>query len=182
MSDDINTPSTRDSVYHAYLQDYLRCNKNDATLRYCFHPLWGKIIRHSIVSENNIQFNEVKWSNDEYFSCKVGYYSKSVHAVDEILYIATQRSGSLTSNFCNTGAEFEIRLEEAIKSEQFLASHNVYPTQLQSDVILRKYFNNQGVTSFLRTLFSQRIFSDNQTKMIAFLLKIIKDKTMRILH
>lgn len=71
-------------------------SKTEAFLRYNNAVPWAKMIRHSLVREFNIDFEEVPASNDTMFSTKVGHFAKSVKGVSDIVYIATVRNGSIT--------------------------------------------------------------------------------------
>lgn len=178
MSDDITQQSTRDSNVHEMIQQYLHGICSDSVLRYCYHPLWGKVIRHSVVKEHNLRFDETKWSNDEFFSCTVGYFSKSINVVNQTLYIVTERSGSLTSYYCSTSQEFSVRLNEAIKSESFLTKRGINPVKFQSRYIISRYYQEKGKSIFLITLISQRFLSKNQIKLIAFVINKAKRKLL----
>lgn len=180
MSDDISVRSGRDSVYHRYIQRFLDGDKSETNLRCSFHPLWGKIIRRSLVLDNNIRFDETRWSNDIFFSCRTGYHAKSIQVIDQVLYVLTQRPGSLTSDFCGTKEEFRIRMAEAIKSETFLSERGVHLNRLESDVIISNYYRNRGRKSFLTQLLAQRFLSPSQTKMIRFLMNVLKERVTRL--
>lgn len=66
----------------------------DYDLRYrCTQP-WNKLIRHSLVREHNIIFQETSVSNDYLFSVQTGYYAKEVKLVTEPLYVYVIRNNN----------------------------------------------------------------------------------------
>lgn len=67
----------------------------DVYLRVCYTEPWGKIIRHSVVLDNAIQFQETKSHNDLLFAVRVGLAAKSVLVVNKPLYWYVVREGSL---------------------------------------------------------------------------------------
>lgn len=66
----------------------------DYNLRYkCTQP-WDKLIRHSLVKEHCITFQETTVSNDYLFSVQTGYYAKSIKLVLEPLYVYVIRNNN----------------------------------------------------------------------------------------
>lgn len=57
---------------------------------------WCKMINHEMIRSNNIFFEEVPVGNDAMFSVKCAYSSKNLMVIDNKLYCATVRKGSLT--------------------------------------------------------------------------------------
>jgi glycosyltransferase involved in cell wall biosynthesis len=59
---------------------------------------WGKFIKHSIIKQNNIFFQEVKYSNDVFFSVKLATTDNTKQIVsNQTIYCITYRNGSLTT-------------------------------------------------------------------------------------
>lgn len=123
MSDDINQISGR-NIYEVFFDDYLNTG-NESELRYSFHAQWGKIIKHQFVKENNIRFEETRYSNDYLFGVKIGHYAKSIAVFDEIGYLVTERAGSLTSQFVRSMEELVVRYEVAVHVMDFLETQNL---------------------------------------------------------
>ena len=65
-------------------------------LRYNNDVPWAKMVRHAIVLEEKIKFDEVPASNDTMFSVYCGYYAKSIAADNRIAYVAVTRFGSIS--------------------------------------------------------------------------------------
>jgi len=64
-------------------------------LRYKMYGPTTKFISFKLIKENNIKFDEVYVANDVMFTIKIGYFSKIILTDLNVLYIATEREGSL---------------------------------------------------------------------------------------
>ena len=64
-------------------------------LRYkCYAP-WTKMVKRDMIVLHNIRFDEVKASNDAFFSVKTGYYAAKIEVCPYIVYNRIIRQGSL---------------------------------------------------------------------------------------
>lgn len=92
-------PSNRFSIYKSYIEF---CDNNDAykvnLLKLAHSVPVAKMIRHSLVSENNIVFDETRYCNDSMFAIKVAINAKSVYIDKSVVYVVTDREGSLVTN------------------------------------------------------------------------------------
>ncbi|MDR2919730.1 MAG: glycosyltransferase [Tannerella sp.] len=66
-------------------------------IRYGICEPWGKMIRASLIIDNNIRFEESSVANDFRFSLEIGHVAKTICAEKEPLYIVTHRDNSLSS-------------------------------------------------------------------------------------
>lgn len=111
--------ASRDSLFNfcEEKQDY-------SAFRVCYTEPWGKIIRHSLIKDNGIKFQETKAHNDLLFSIKAGVLAKSILAVDRPLYWYVFREGSLGHH---KGMEPEEKIQDRIRAwlsaQQFLEAH-----------------------------------------------------------
>lgn len=105
-----------------YIENYLSQynHESEYSLRYKFIVPWSKLIRRSLVQENDIFFRETMVSNDVMFSVKCGYYAKKIAAVKDIIYCVTTSKGSLTTSVNSTN--LNTRLDMLIESKSFLES------------------------------------------------------------
>lgn len=175
MSDDISVPSRRNERYHKYIVDALK-NNEETGIRYCFHPLWGKMIKRSLIEKKSIRFSETKWSNDIYFSTQIGCYANRIKALPDKLYYVTQSNNSLTSDFCGTFAEFKARLSEAKKSENLIKKHQVFVTRTESYNILKYVYDEKGMSCYCNYLVHLIVSPSLFWKMFFFLTKrVIKN-------
>lgn len=96
--------------------------KNYAPLRYLSHNPWCKMVRHNLIERNKIRFQEVKASNDVWYSTMVGYYAKQIEVSDIHVYVRTVRQGSLQYSL---NAECLLaRIQVGYKVNRFLKSIN----------------------------------------------------------
>lgn len=79
---------------------------------------WSKLIRKSVIEENQISFNQSLFGNDIVFSAKIGYFCKKVTASYEQIYCVTRHSGSLTTQISEEA--YDIRLNEYMQKCVFL--------------------------------------------------------------
>ena len=109
--------------------DNLRLYKetgDEYALRVCHTEPWGKIIRHSIIEENNVSFQETKAHNDLLFSVKVGLLAKSIVAIDRPLYWYVIREGSLGhQKGCESFEKVCDRAQAWYSTEKYLNSNGI---------------------------------------------------------
>ncbi len=127
MSDNLALSSNR-NFYDYYFEEYIM-NNNEENFRFHFHSLWGKVFKASLIHSQNIRFDETLYSNDVYFSAVSGYFAKSIKVMQDVLYIVTERAGSLASSQFEkrkpTYNECKIRLGVALKVRNFMEKHGI---------------------------------------------------------
>jgi glycosyltransferase involved in cell wall biosynthesis len=57
---------------------------------------WGKVFRKSFIDENEIRFDEVRYSNDVMFSLRCNFLADNVYFLNYMGYVGEPRQGSLT--------------------------------------------------------------------------------------
>lgn len=77
-----------------YLADPI---KGETTLRYHFQIPVCKIIRHSVITEHNLSFDETSIRNDVTFSYRLGHAANRLKVDNRALYCATTREGSVST-------------------------------------------------------------------------------------
>ena len=93
-------------------------------LRYrCTQP-WDKLIRHSLVKEHRITFQETSVSNDYLFSVQAGYYAKEVKFVTEPLYVYVIRNNNSLWHI-TTYQSLETRIKVYCDVIRFQREHRV---------------------------------------------------------
>lgn len=119
MADDLTTISHRADVYCRLIDGYY--NDGDETrLRSRWFSPWSKIIRQSIVKDNNIWFDEIQYSNDAMFSATIQVKARRILACNESYYCITESKNSLTSDYLNKPGELQIRSETFFKVQMML--------------------------------------------------------------
>lgn len=117
MNDNLNIVSKR-NFYSNYFE---HCDDNsyDDQFKYFFHSLWGKIFNHEFIKRNGVRFDNTRYSNDAFFSFYAGVCARSVFKSKEVLYVVTERDGSLASSQMKkriiSKEECTVRLSVALK-------------------------------------------------------------------
>ena len=124
LSENASIKADRCAYINQYIDQYLS-DGDEWPIRYNMYVPWGKMVRRELISKNNIRFDEVKYSNDVYFSLLVGYYAGTIEAINRVLYVVTSRSDSLTADFCSKPNELRIRSEVQFRMEKFLFQHHI---------------------------------------------------------
>lgn len=96
--------------------------KNYDPLRYLSHNPWCKMVRRDLIERNKIRFQEVKASNDVWYSTMVGYYAKQIGVSDIHVYVRTVRQGSL--QYSLNAESLLARIQVGYKVNRFLKSIN----------------------------------------------------------
>ncbi|MGN2615682.1 glycosyltransferase family 2 protein [Aliivibrio fischeri] len=147
---------------NVYLTDLVdrNINENDDSIRYMYFPPWGKLVRHKLVSENEILFDEVIASNDVMFSLKVGFFAEKILSVNETVYCVYKRTNSLTTS--HTKENLRSRLEVALNRNEFLFNNGLKQYQFSFFSLMKKFkdvFTYKLLIKFLKScfLFRQRM-------------------------
>lgn len=90
-------PANRADHLNRYVDDYLSGTDPEGLhLRYKFGEPWARMVKLSVINENNISFDETLIHNDTAYSYKVGYYGKIMMADPRPIYCITVRKGSVS--------------------------------------------------------------------------------------
>lgn len=116
---------------------------------------WTKIIRKSIISDNNIRFSDTLHHNDMYFVFVVGYYCKKTTVSGDTIYCITRNRGSLTTKV--TARAFDLHVQEYIKCYQFGIEHYSKEEFKQFNLnggflLFEAYKRNLGLKKVIETL------------------------------
>lgn len=118
MSKDIRIPSNRAKFYHEILEECQKKGKFDRLI-IMSHAPWSKFIKLSLIKENNIWFDEIKYGNDNFFSIACASVAKEIKINKISYYIATEGDSSLTKNYMQKPGEIEIRANAFLHSYKF---------------------------------------------------------------
>lgn len=135
LSENVRVKSNRDlwldKLFDAYFKD-----GDDLQIR-CFQwAPWGKIIKRSLIEDNDIRFDEIPFSNDVIFGVSAGLAAKKVHIIDRVMYYVTERRGSLTYSFGSKDGELDIRCRVAFRAQQLYNRHKVDIENIQIPYLL----------------------------------------------
>lgn len=79
-------------------EDKYEHHKGEMRLRYKFAEPWSRMVRKSVVDENNIKFDETLIHNDTRFAYLTGFYAKTVGVDPTEHYCITTREKSVSRN------------------------------------------------------------------------------------
>lgn len=130
--------------YIHFIDNYLKTG-DEIELRTRWHSPWSKFVKSALVIENSIRFDETMYSNDVMFSILIGCKAKRIAARDKIYYVITERSGSLTSQFCQKEGELETRSSVFLRAQQVVKDSG-YPIdeRLAIRFLQRLFDGNRG--------------------------------------
>ena len=120
---DTGEPSNRGDSYKQKVHDYFTGIMSEERLRINFASPCCKMVSHALVDRENLRYDEIRASNDIYFSMTSGYYATKIEAEDVVTYIATVNRGSLTKR-----RDYEVikaRLYGKLHCNQFLREHGL---------------------------------------------------------
>ena len=150
VDSDTLQPTGRGDGYNKLVSNYLgNLFLSENELRFFHFVPWGKLIRRSIIEENEIKFEEIRYSNDMMFACKCGYYAKRIAASPLELYYITARTGSLVtqvsreSRECRLGAGFR-RCNFVYSNRRWSGLITYHRTFLQ----FRELYGKEGIRNF----------------------------------
>jgi len=123
-SDNIIKKTDRDVDIDRMINNYY-ANGDEWPLRFMYCPTWGKMIKRDLINKFNIRFEEIRYSNDVFFSLLVGYHAETIKVVNKVLYVLTSRPDSLAANYCSKPNELRIRAEVHYRSDLFLHQHQM---------------------------------------------------------
>jgi glycosyltransferase involved in cell wall biosynthesis len=87
----------RQQAVNLLLDEIQRTGNKDLSLR--TNVPWGKFIKRSLITKNNIQFQNLPCSNDVLFNVKSSHCAKKIIVSDLEIYCVTQRNDSLTTQY-----------------------------------------------------------------------------------
>ena len=125
--EDTGEPSDRGDYYAQQVHRYCAGEMSEWGLRLGFNSPCCKMVSHALVERENLHFDEVRASNDAFFSLTTGYFAKKIDAVDKVTYIATVNRGSLTKRL-----DYEViksRLIVMLRCNQFKKQHGFSKSQ-----------------------------------------------------
>jgi glycosyltransferase involved in cell wall biosynthesis len=68
---------------------------DDIGARFMISVPWGRFIRRELITQHNLRFDEVRFSNNTLFSLKAGYFAGTIISDPTVVYCNVRREGSL---------------------------------------------------------------------------------------
>lgn len=153
LSEDINCELKNVGHVNEILDTFLQTGDEWPIRTRHFVP-WGKMIRHSLIAQNNIRFDEVQYANDCFFSVLIGYYAHRIEGHDTVLYYKTDRQGSLSAALCTKPNELRTRADVFFRIDVFLLQHGVCRERQLTNYLIRMLKNDR---SLYRYYFNNRL-------------------------
>ena len=150
--ENLQKPAQRHIKYMGAIREYLKTPANQDILKYGFRVPWAKIIRRELIEHNNIRFEEVVITNDDFFSLKAGHYAKTLTATLDTIYIVTYAKNNLSSSFTSDKVRYNVKLNVRLRANKFLRSIGKGKYQTSFHFILLASFNF-GIKHFFYTIF-----------------------------
>lgn len=158
--DDTLEPSDRHLLFNSYIDDYLNGKSSEIECRLDYLVPWGKMIRHELINQHHIRFDEVLAANDVMFSTLVGFYSEKFSVDTRSVYIITTRKASLANR--RDLPVVKSRFLVALRRNDFLKKHGLSNNQgsVMVYIFQAKAFGLKEILWFLGKAFSykQNIF------------------------
>lgn len=124
-ADSINLSTGKQSERHKTINkriDSFLSTKDEDYLRYQFGNPVCKMIRSSLIKNNNIEFEEVKCSNDVMFSVKSGHLASKVTADETPVYMITEAPSGVSLMTDKSPENSFIRFQVALRKYSYLKS------------------------------------------------------------
>ena len=166
--------SKRADAYNGIIDRYL-LSGDEMELRCRFYSICGRLIKRALILENGIRFDEIKYSNDNLFSVKIGVAAGKIAVRETSFYCITESEFSLTSNFMKKNGELRIRSDAFFRAQEVIHDHG-YPVDKRTAILfLRKLFsedkeeyalnfNRMRRLGYKRLALSRELFRDNSRK------------------
>lgn len=91
--------SNRHTTYEKMIEEYRSGDAaSEVKLRYYWCVPWSKLIRKELIDNNQVRFDEVRYSNDVMFSAKSGYFAEMISIDQNVIYTVTDDENTLTKN------------------------------------------------------------------------------------
>ena len=111
--DGIIGPINVSSIIDKYIRN--SSPKNELDLRYGMWSPWSRMVRRSLIWDNNILFEEIPIGNDTMFSLNCSLCSKKIEVFDSVVYYYFKPKGGSVTKKLYTEENFKGQLELALR-------------------------------------------------------------------
>lgn len=119
LSENLDQPASIGTEYNQLVSTLLKTGE-EGPIR-CHHWVpWGKIIRRSLITSNNLRFEEIPFANDVVFCSSVNCMAQNIKAVNRFLYVYTQRSDSLSNRINQKPGELQVRAKACFRYHKII--------------------------------------------------------------
>jgi hypothetical protein len=117
--------------------------ENETRLRCIWFSPWSRFFRGSLIRDNSIFFDEIRYSNDNLFSATCGVKAKMIAVRDKSFYCVTESANSLTSNFMKKPGELSIRADAFFRAQMVLHDYDYQIDEGLAFDFLRRLFTEE---------------------------------------
>ena len=155
-----------------WIEKYLsNPRKIEEYCRYFHTEPWAKMIRRELVEREQIKFDETPLANDFYFSVVSAYYAKNIIFDNHVIYMYTEREGSLSFKYSGNEQTMRTRLGVYLGVQIFFDAHHVpyapFYRYSMSELLLEKSGKDGVIKSF---------FKENNINLLYAFYRYVKDK------
>lgn len=151
--------ANRHLYYNQLIDSFLKKElESEDFIRYNFGVPWCKMISRKLIIDNNIRFDEIRYSNDIMFSLKIGYLSKIISADYRVVYCATVTKGSLVN--IRSSESLKCRYMVVLRQNKFLRSIGKYKCQRSIAYYLRSSLR-YGIPLFMYFIYLSLVWKSS---------------------
>ena len=154
-SDSVNLKDGNQSNRHLVVNgliDSFNKTGDENILRYQFVNPIAKLIRADYILRKGIQFDEIKVSNDVWFSVMSGHEAQNITADDAIVYMITAGDTGTSLTRIQTSEAFFIRYHVMVRVNKFLKTIDKYNYRIRLIGALRIAYRDYGLGTFYKAI------------------------------
>lgn len=140
MLEDRRSYSKRGDFYNRLVDQYL-ASSDERMIRSLWLSAANKFFRLQFLQDHGIRFDEIRYSNDCFFSVKAGVCAEKIAVREKMYYCITESGSSLTSNFKKKPGELQMRADAFFRSQLYLYDHGYSIDEKSSFSFLRDLFS-----------------------------------------
>lgn len=140
MLEDRRSYSKRGDFYNRLVDQYL-ASSDERMIRSLWLSAANKFFRLKFLQDHGIRADEIRYSNDCFFSVKAGVCAEKIAVREKMYYCITESGSSLTSNFKKKPGELQMRADAFFRSQLYLFDHGYSIDEKSSFSFLRDLFS-----------------------------------------
>lgn len=152
-------PSKRHLRHWRAVANYMETG-NEELLRYRWEGPVCKMFRSSLIKDNNIKFDEIRVSNDAWFSLMAGHAAKKITAVEDVVYVITEgEAGQSLVKTRNPENQF-LRYQVQIRINKFLKKNGHNNVRIRLLGAIRAAYKEFGfleMCKYIKYALSQKV-------------------------
>ena len=134
--------STRAEACNCLIDNYL-LSFDEVPVRCRWFADTSKIFRLQMIRDNQIRFEEIRYSNDAMFSVKAGICAGNIAVRDKAFYCITESENTLTSQWLEKPGELVMRGDTFFRTQMILHDAGYPVDEEQALTFLRKQFSKE---------------------------------------